>query len=209
MGNGLAPGPLNELGEPIRIDDGTLSRTGSPPPGPIGLDSKGGSSKGGSATMADQIVAYARQRNGERAGDGECFTLVDRALRGAGAQSAADYGRITPDADYVWGASVNLSELRPGDVVQFRNYRYERTDITDDDSGTTTREQTEERLHHTAIVQSVDGDAAVTVWEQNSPPGSAVRRIQLFFTNSSTSSGNRTTTIRVHGTSWFYRPQAR
>ncbi len=208
MGMGLIP-PSSDLVSQPPLDDGTLPRTGSPPPGPIGLDAKGGSAKGGTASMADQIVAYARQRRGERVGDGECFTLTDRALRGANARSASDYGSITPDADYVWGTSVNLSELRRGDVIQFRDYSYERTDVTEDDSGTTTREHAEERPHHTAIVQSVDGNGAVTVWEQNSPAGSAVRRIQLFFSNTTTTSGNRTTTIRVRGTFWFYRPQAR
>jgi hypothetical protein len=208
MGNGRSR-PRSDLDEDSSLDDGTLSRTESPPPGPIGLDAKGGSAKGGGAGMADQIVAYPRQRRSERVGDGECFTLVDRSLRGADAKSARDYGSVTPDADYVWGTSVNLSELRPGDVIQFRDYSYERTDVTEDDSGTTTREHAEERPHHTAIVQSVDGNGAVTVWEQNSPVGSAVRRVQLFFSNATTSSGNRTTTIRVRGTFWFYRPEAR
>jgi hypothetical protein len=55
----------------------------------------------------------------------------------------------------------------------------------------------------------VDGNGAATVLEQNAPRGSAVRRSQLFFSNSSTTAGRRTTTIRVQGTFWFYRPQAR
>ncbi len=59
------------------------------------------------------------------------------------------------------------------------------------------------------IVETVDGNGAVTVLEQNAPVGSAVRRIQLFFTNATTTSGHRTTTVRVQGTFWFYRPQPR
>jgi hypothetical protein len=208
MAGGLARA-RSDLDSQPAIDDGTLARTESPPPGPIGLDLKSGDAKAGGASLADQIVAYARQRRGERVGDGECFTLADRALRGAGARSAGDYGRVTPDADYTWGDSVNLSELRPGDVIQFRDYSYERTVVTRDANGTTTEERTEERPHHTAIVQSVEGDGAVTVWEQNSPVGSAVRRTQLFFANTTTARGDRTTTIRVHGTFWFYRPRAR
>ena len=45
--------------------------------------------------------------------------------------------------------------------------------------------------------------------EQNAPEGSPVTRTHLFFTAGTTTSGNTTTTIRVRGTFWFYRPQAR
>jgi hypothetical protein len=190
------------------IDDGTLARIGSPDPGPIGLDSKGGTKQSG-ASMSDRIVSYASRQRGDCVGDGECYTLVNRALRAADAKTAADYGAVSPNADYVWGASVALADLRPGDVIQFRDYTYTRVSVTDDDSGTATDEEEGERPHHTAIVQSVDGGGVVTVWEQNAPEGSAVRRTQLFFTSGRTTRGNTTTTIRVSGTFWFYRPEAR
>jgi hypothetical protein len=208
MGNGKPPSSI-DLDTPRPLDDGTLARIGAPTPGPIGLDSKGGGEKGSRASMADRIVSYARRQRGERVGDGQCFTLVDRALRSAQAQSARDYGAVTPDADYVWGSAVTLADLRPGDVIQFRDYTYERTIVTDGDDATSTDEHAEDRLHHTAIVHSVDGDGAVTVWEQNSPDGAAVTRTQLFFTSRTTTRGNRTTTIRVRGTFWFYRPEPR
>jgi hypothetical protein len=157
--------------------------------------------------MADEIVSYARERLGERVGDGECFTLVDRALRNAGAKSAADYGEVTPDADYVWGASVGLSDLRPGDVIQFRDYRFERTVETSDSEGTATETHSEERPHHTAIVEVVDG-STVTVLEQNAPDGQPVLRTVLYFDNSHVAAGDTTTTVTVSGSWWFYRPQA-
>jgi hypothetical protein len=59
------------------------------------------------------------------------------------------------------------------------------------------------------IVDTVDGNGAVTVLEQNAPKGSAVRRSQLFFSDSTTKDGNRKTTIKVQGSFWFYRPQAK
>jgi hypothetical protein len=205
MGGGQAPG---DLGDPITIDDGTLARTGSPLPGPIGLDAKGGSPKQTQASMADQIVSFPRQRRGQRVGDGQCFTLVDRALRSAGATSAADHGTVTPDADYVWGTSVNLSDVRPGDVIQFRDYRYDRElETRNSDGSVTTEASFQERPHHTAVVERVDGNGAITVLEQNSPDGSPVVRSQLFFSNSSSTSGNRKATISVKGTFWFYRPE--
>jgi hypothetical protein len=36
-----------------------------------------------------------------------------------------------------------------------------------------------------------------------------VVRTQLFFSSGTTTSGNTTTTVRVSGTFWFYRPEAR
>jgi hypothetical protein len=208
MGNGKAPAGVDlDTLEPI--DDGTSARIESPTPGPVGLDAKSGDAKQSGASAADQIVGYARRQRGRRVGDGQCFTLVDRALRGADAKSAADYGRVTPNADYQWGSSVTLADLQPGDVIQFRDYVYERVVVTHDDTGTTTAEDAGDRPHHTAVVESVDGNGAVTVLEQNAPDGSPVRRTRLYFTAGTTTSGNRTTTIKVRGTFWFYRPEAR
>ena len=174
MGNGLPPGPANDLGYRIVVDDGTLPRTESPPPGPVGLDAKGGSSKGSHQSMADRIVSFARQRRGQVYGDGECFTLADAALRTAGAKRAADFDRVTPDADYVWGTPIGRADLQPGDVIQLRGYVCElemRTEHADGSADIETR--TEERPHHTAIVESV-GASGVVSDERNSPPnGSA------------------------------------
>ena len=203
MGTTRSRAPINEHADPIELDDGTLSRTESLPPGTIGLQAKGGSAKNGGTT---DPVSYARARMSQRVGNGECFTLVDRALRASGMQSAADYGTVTPDADYVWGTPVSLSDLRAGDIIQFRDYRYERTIETESASGTETVEDEQMRPHHTAIVERVDG-AQVTVLEQNAPGGAPVSRNVLFFESSTRRAGNRTTSITVHGTFWFYRPQ--
>lgn len=205
MGNGQSPGPTNDLGDPIRIDPGTSARIESPPPGPIGLDAKGGTPKQTQPSMADRIVSYSRSHYGEHVSDGQCFALADRALRGAGARSAADYGRITDDADYVWGQSVNLSDVRAGDIVQFRNYQYSwRIDRTDGSF----QEEAGGRPHHTAVVERVESNGALTVLEQN-VEGSPVRRTKLYFSSGTFTSGNETTTVTISGTLWFYRPQAR
>lgn len=208
MGNGHTPGSANEIGGDLAIDDGTGALTETPPPGPIGLDAPSG---GGttSASIADRIVGFARRQRGNRVGNGECFTFADRALSTAGARSAADYGSVTPTADYVWGTAVSLSDLQPGDVIQLRDYRFDReVAVNNPDGSGSTNSDFQERPHHTVIVESVDGNGAVTVLEQNAPRGSAVRRSQLFFSNTTTTAGRRTTTIRVQGTFWFYRPQS-
>jgi hypothetical protein len=105
---------------------------------------------------------------------------------------------------------VALTALQPGDIIQFRDYRYDRDVETNNPDGSgSTDTDFQERPHHTAIVESVGANGEVTVLEQNAPQGSAVRRSHLFFSNSTTTSGHTTTTIRVQGTFWFYRPQSR
>ncbi len=209
MGNDLFP-PAGGFGHPISIDDGTSARIESPVPGPVGLDAKGGgASKQATPSLAERILGAARRRRGDRVGDGECFTFVNRMLTGAGARSAADFGPVVPTADYTWGTSIGLSDLQPGDVIQLRDYRFDREITTSTDDGESVTEDFEERPHHTVIVERVDGNGAVTVLEQNAPVGSPVIRSQLFFSDHTTESGNTTTTISVRGTFWFYRAEAR
>src|SRR5688572_29468842 len=154
------------MSDPIGIDDGTSARISSPPPGAIGLDARRATPARPTTNIGSQVVRFSRQRMGQRVGDGECFALADRALRHAGARSADDYGTIVPDADYVWGALVSLADVRPGDVVQFRDYRYDREVETQNAAGSiVTNTDFQERPHHTAIVERVDGNGAMTVLE--------------------------------------------
>jgi hypothetical protein len=209
MGGGSAPGPQSGLNDANAIDDGTLARMGSPAPGAVGVDATAATPSVARAAIAESVVSYASRRMGQRVGNGECFTLADRALRHAGARSAADYGEVVPDADYVWGNEVSLANLRPGDIIQFRDYSCTVTTVADTDSATNTDERIQERPHHTAVVERVGEDGAVTALEQNSPPGSAVARTQLFFRSGRTESGRQRTTVTVTGTFWFYTPQPR
>jgi len=207
MGGGRVPA-TGDIGD--EWSDETSPLIGSPYPGVVGFDAKGGSAKQTRRSMADRIVSYARGPRGERVGNGECYTLVNRALNRAGAKRASDYGPIGPDDDYIWGSPVNLDELQPGDVIQFRNYRYEIETETEDDEGTSTEEGGQERPHHTAIVETVHGDGVVTVLEQNIPEGRGpVRRTRLYFADSEVETETRTVRVDVSGTWWFYRPEAR
>ena len=94
------------------VDDGTLARTDTSVPGPIGLDAHSGGGSHASPNIADLIVGYARRQRGSRIGDGECYTLANRALHNAGAHEASHYGTVTPDADYVWG-TLGRAERAP------------------------------------------------------------------------------------------------
>jgi hypothetical protein len=91
-----------------------------------------------------------------------------------------------------------------------RDYRFDReVEVNNPDGSGSTDQDFQERPHHTAIVESVDGSGAVTVLEQNAPKGSTVRRSQLFFKDSTTTAGHKKTTIKVQGSFWFYRPQSK
>jgi hypothetical protein len=207
LGNGQIPGSTDGPSGTIVIDNGTLARTESPDPAPVGLDAGGG---GATADVAARVLGFARRQHGNRVGDGECFALADRALASARAKSASDFGSVADDADYVWGTAVAISALQAGDIIQMRDYRFDReVNVDNPDGSGSTNTSFQERPHHTAIVETVNGNGSVSVLEQNAPRGSAVLRSELFFTNSTTTAGRRTTTIRVQGTFWFYRPQPR
>jgi len=201
------PSPLGDLiSDPLVVEDGTLARSPSPLPGPIGLDTKGGThAKTAGHGLGDQVVSYARSHMGQRVGSGECFDLADRALRAAGARSASDFGPVTADADYRWGSPIAIENVAPGDIIQFRNYAFAKRTETSEGW----QEERQERPHHTAIVLSNDGHGAVTVMEQNAPEGSGVHRTQLFFTSRQDQDGGTRVTVTVSGQFWFYRPEPR
>ena len=201
MAGGSPPGFFGD----VVIDGGTLARTQAFPPSPVGLQAKAGPTTGSAPGLGNQVVTFARDKIGQSAGNGECFDLADQALRNAGAKSAADFARVTPNGNYVWGRVTDLAHARPGDIIQFRNYRYDRTIKT----STSIDTDFQERPHHTAIVETVDGAGAITVLEQNVPEGDPGQRVQLFFSNGKTTSGGQTTTIKVKGSFWFYRAQPR
>lgn len=208
MGNAPTPWSGDHAGHDAPIDEGTLARVLMPAPGSVGVEATRTAAAHSSQDMPDRIVGFARHRLGKPFLDGQCFTLADHALRAAGAKSASDYGTVVPDADYVWGASIHASEARPGDVIQFRDYACTLVTVTEDVGGTNTEETVQERSHHTAIVERVGDGGAITVLEQNAPEGAPVARNELFFADGRVTSGTRTTTITVRGSSWFYRPDA-
>ena len=174
--------------------------------------------------LNDDVLSWARGRLGQRVGRGECFDLADQALRAAGAKSAADYGPVTATTDYIWGSAVQFSSAQAGDVIQFRNYRCTITTTTRRDySGggfdESTETQTQERPHHTAILQSVGSNGQLTILEQNVGTGTNRRTVQsnqLSFQTVNlpprvTNEGGTRTTVRVSiqvsGRVWYYRPQ--
>jgi len=203
-------------------------------PGPIGMNTPtipAEELNSGGVVDAQKILNYASSNAGQTVGKKQCFDLADLALRGAGAKSAADYapgGVITDDAHYIWGTEKKLGEVMPGDIIQFLGYAFDvkstkvtrkvytdGTPVLDKDGKETFDTDTvggpaEDRLHHTAIVKSVDGNGIITVWEQNVPTGGSVRSYQLYFESTSIDKGGGVTLkITVSGKVTFYRPEPR
>ena len=128
------------------------------------------------AETGPKIVEYARSKKRTKVGSGECFDLAVAALKEADSKTAYDFGEVTADADYVWGKEVGLATVQPGDVIQYRSYRWEKTQeiqtsysfpdgSTLDVSDTAT--SSVGRPHHTAIVTAPPSNGVVKVIEQN------------------------------------------
>jgi len=76
-------------------------------------------------TINQKIEFYVRGNLGKQVGDGECWTLAEKALAQAGAQTSNDImgaSNVTPDADYVWGDAIAYKDIIPGDILQLRDY---------------------------------------------------------------------------------------
>jgi hypothetical protein len=132
-----------------------------------------------SEELADRVIRASKSKvggpaviGGKDKGGIDCFALVDSILKSNDAKTAADFGTVTPDADFVWGDAVDLSDVKPGDVIQFRHHEIMVRTYT---LGRTKWEVTltegpAKRPHHTAIVLEVRQEGSVVVAEQNVRP---------------------------------------
>jgi hypothetical protein len=173
----------------------------------------------GQNALGAKVVAYARAHLHKKVGDGECFALADKALRHAGAKSASDYGEITDDADYVWGDPVDLKDVAPGDVIQFRDFDVDtRVDTTKELPGggeeTAWKERHATRGHHTAIVEQNLGNGKIIILEQHVKPlGPVVQRHTIPISSPAVAHQKdkliyTTIAVTVTGTIKAFRPHA-
>jgi len=125
-------------------------------------------------TLGDKVIEYAKKQKGKQVGDGECAALATEAFKEVGAKSRQ---KDNPNAgDYVWGDLVltvefkkdkgkaestgKLSDVKPGDVVQFRDTTW----VTRNGNVISTTTAT----HHTAVVLTVDkGRSVIRTLHQN------------------------------------------
>src|SRR5262245_8213328 len=110
-------------------------------------------------TINQKITTFAQGKLGQQVGAGECWDLAEEALKQSGAQTSTDLsssGSVGPDDDYVWGDSIDMKDIKPGDVIQFRDYivtTETKTEVEFPD-GTyrwNTESRQAKRPHHTAI----------------------------------------------------------
>lgn len=108
-------------------------------------------------SLGDRIVSISAESVGKRFGNGECATFVDHVLRSAKAKPFGSWKDDPKPGDYVWGTRIataesaqtpTLDEIRPGDILQFRDAKFELK--------TTYRRETITASHHTAIIETYD-----------------------------------------------------
>lgn len=166
------------------------------------------------AYNAASAVSFCQRQIG-RYRDGECWTLMEDAVVGAGGRSSRG---LTPHfsatASYVWGTAVATSALQAGDVLQFSGYSWTRTTVTDvtnaDGSGSndeTFATETRGDPQHSAMVVRVVSPGIVDVIEQNVPRVSGnVQTVTLVLTapaqrvtttRTPDGSGQRVTTVTI------------
>ena len=183
--------------------------------------------------VGQRVVTYARGKLGQKVlPRGECFDLADAALQNAGVQTAKDFGKITKTADYVWGDEIDAKDAAPGDILQMRKFvviatttilTITKTPGYTDGMRRDTSSEKIRRPHHTAIVESNDGDGKLTILEQNFNLVKKVKRNVIpwkTFTvgpskkitalkGGGSSETTTTVTYSVGGTLWVYRPKAK
>lgn len=128
------------------------------------------------------VLAWAQRQLNQRVGRGECWDLAEEAILASNGVSSRVLTRpFRAGADYVWGDRINIAMAQPGDIVQFRNYRWQSlTEVTTIDpiTGRSTRGNAGgARMphHHTAIIVSRLEPGVFQVIHQNVPRGSVVR----------------------------------
>ncbi len=145
-----------------------------------------------------KVVDFARERLGEKVGNGECTALASAALRSAGARHFGFHGN---GGDYIWGRPIeSFKDAMPGDIVQFRDAVFRGKARL---SGKRTLTWHQEYPHHTALISEVrDGGKTVVLLHQNVGPDGASREQKQVVSE---------TTLRVDGLQkggrlWIYRP---
>lgn len=215
IGTNVATAPVQSVGQvsrpapaagatPAQFASQAADRTLGAPTSAAAVPTSGG---GAAPKTGQDVLDYANSKKGTKVGRGECFDLADEALKKNGMKTASDYGQVTPEGDYQWGKPVELNESKPGDVLQFRDYKNKTTKNTETDTESRTSTETAERPHHTAVVVANDGQGNITVLEQNAPRGSKVTERVLHMGNGTTQDGNTTTTQETEGNIQAYRPE--
>jgi hypothetical protein len=185
--------------------------------------------------LNQKIMTWAKGRVGKPVGRGTCWDLGEEALKKAGAKTSNDLGPVGDDTDYVWGEELaNVKDVRRGDILQIRDHLVTTTTVTtttfgDGSTITETGERTARRGHHTAIARSsADPDGVIKTYEQHVNGRDTVQELRLPTRDIGAKTTHKvgktkhpksgkletvkiesTVTVKVTGTIWMYRPQAK
>jgi len=187
-------------------------------------------------TTNQKVVIFAQSRLGREVGKGECWDLAEKALKEAGAETSTDLsstGSVGPDDDYVWGDKIDIKDVEPGDIIQFRDYVVTTETQLDIEFSNKLTESIStssdaERGHHTALANGkLRGDGTLPTFEQHVKPlGEKVQHKVLFTRDvaplTTTTHERRknpkthkmemakvtkTVTIKTKGEFWVYHPK--
>jgi hypothetical protein len=184
-------------------------------------------------TLNQKVVVWAQGQVGKKVGAGECWDLGESALKQAGAQTSNDLGPVDDDADYIWGDQIDMKDVQPGDIIQFRDHEVTTTieteyTFSDGTSVDDNKDSVAQRGHHTAIANGkLEADGSLKTLEQHVKPlGEKVQNKKLLTRDvppvvtkkfekelnpttkkEETVEVTTTTTITVTGTTWVYRPK--
>jgi hypothetical protein len=146
------------------------------------------------------------------------------------AQARAASTTTGANDDYVWGTPVALTNVSPGDILQFRDYIVATKTTTavtfaDASGSVDTQDEVTKRPHHTAIVEVVMPGALVVLEQHVKPLGPRVQKhtIPIIAGGSTTTTTQKVTktgsggmkpatvvttvTVTIRGTIRAYRPQ--
>lgn len=141
-----------------------------------------------------QIVSFVQRSMGSPIDRGECWDVAERGILSISAR------RPQQSSLYVWGSVITVSQLQPGDILQFSNFVMR---VTQPD--TSWVEQSLGSPRHTAVVQTVFGGGKVTILHQNyDPPGRVVSSLANIYLAAGTHSSGAV--ITVQGSVTCYRP---
>ena len=141
-----------------------------------------------------RIVSFVLGHIGSAIDRGECWDVAERGILSISAR------RPRTASLYEWGSVITVSQLQPGDVLQFSNFVMR---VTQRD--TSWAEQSLGSPRHTAIVQTVYGGGKVTILHQNyDPPGRVVSSLANIYLSAGTHSSGAV--ITTSGSVTCYRP---
>jgi hypothetical protein len=165
------------------------------------------------ADINSSVIAFAKKsknkriyvKEGKNSTKGECWDLAEKALIDAGAKTST---KLTPNfsatADYIWGTKIaQLSTVKPGDILQFKNYKCTWSSTEEDGSGV---DADYSAKHHTAIVMSKPTNGAVKVLHQNYNNKKTVHETTFQLSSKEYKKGKTAYKYTVTGKIMAYRP---